>query len=98
MNLVTLDIDKKRNLIIQFPVFIQPYTQQPFIWYQLEMVPVPVVDKNHQGGCIYRIADLKPMHNIKHWNVYKHQATRISNMQENRVLTNKTTSEHTMPM
>ena len=31
MTLVTFDIDKERNLIIQFPVFIQPYTQQPLI-------------------------------------------------------------------
>ena len=29
MKLVTFGIDKERNLIIQFPVFIQPYTQQP---------------------------------------------------------------------
>ena len=27
MMLVTFGIDKERNLIIQFPVFIQPYTQ-----------------------------------------------------------------------
>ena len=43
MKLVTFGIDKKRNLIIQFPIFIQPYTQQPLILYQLETVPV--VDK-----------------------------------------------------
>ena len=29
MKLVTFGIDRDRNLIIQFPVFIQPYTQQP---------------------------------------------------------------------
>ena len=29
MKLVTFGIDKDRNLIIQFPVFVQPYTQQP---------------------------------------------------------------------
>ena len=46
MKLVTFCIDKKRNFIKQFPVFIQPYTQEPLILYQLEMVPVPVIDKN----------------------------------------------------
>ena len=46
MKLVTFGIDKKRNLIIQFPIFIQPYIQQPFILYQLETVPVQVIDKN----------------------------------------------------
>ena len=29
-----------RNLIIQFPVFIEPYTQQPLKLYQIETVPV----------------------------------------------------------
>ena len=33
MKLVTFGIDKKRNLIIQFPIFIQPYTQQPLTLY-----------------------------------------------------------------
>ena len=31
MKLVTFGIDKERNLIIQFPLFIQAYTQQPLI-------------------------------------------------------------------
>ena len=46
MKLVTFGIDRKRNLIIQFPIFMQPYTQQPLILYQLETVPVPIVDTN----------------------------------------------------
>ena len=33
------------NLIIQFQVFIQPYTQKPLILYQLEAVPVPILDR-----------------------------------------------------
>ena len=44
MKLVTFRIDRKRNLILQFPI-VQPYTQQPLILYQLETVPVPIVDK-----------------------------------------------------
>ena len=46
MKLVTFVIDRKRNLIIQFPIFMQPYTQQPLILYQLETVPVIILDKN----------------------------------------------------
>ena len=34
MKLITFGIDKYQNLIIQFPVFVQPYTQQPVILYQ----------------------------------------------------------------
>ena len=33
MQLVTFGIEKDKNLIIQFPVFIQPYTPQPVILY-----------------------------------------------------------------
>ena len=44
--LVTFGIDRKRNLIIQFLIFVQPYTQQPLKLYQLETVPVSIVDKN----------------------------------------------------
>ena len=49
MKLVTFDIYKERNLIIQFPVFIQPYTQQPLVLYQIEMVPVPITDQNTEA-------------------------------------------------
>ena len=49
MKLVTFGIDQDRNLIIQFPVFTQPYTQQPLILYQIETAPVPIIDQNMQG-------------------------------------------------
>ena len=45
MKLVTFGIDRKRNLIIQFPIFVQPYTEQMLILYQLETVPVLIIDK-----------------------------------------------------
>ena len=32
--------------MIQFPVFIQPYIQKPLMLYQLETVPVPILDTN----------------------------------------------------
>ena len=48
MQLVTFSIYKDKNLIIQFPVFVQPYMQQPLILYQLETVPVPIIYQNTQ--------------------------------------------------
>ena len=33
MKLVIFSIDRDLNLIIQFPIFIQPYTQQPLVLY-----------------------------------------------------------------
>ena len=48
MKLVTFGIDNQRNLIVQFPVFVQPYTQKRLIMYQIETVPVPILDENEQ--------------------------------------------------
>ena len=48
MTLVMFGIDNHRNLIVQFPVFVQPCTQKRLIMYQIETVPVPILDKNEQ--------------------------------------------------
>ena len=42
-------MDRDRNLIVQFPVFIWPYTQQPLTLYQIETVPIPIIDQNTQA-------------------------------------------------
>ena len=49
MKLVTISIDENRNLIVKFPVFIQPYMQQQLILYQIETFPVLIVDQNKQA-------------------------------------------------
>ena len=49
MKLVMFGIDDQRNLIIQFQVFVQPHTQQHLILYQMETVPVPIIDENKQA-------------------------------------------------
>ena len=46
MKLVMFGIDRDRNLIIQFPVFVQPYTQKPLTLYQIETIPVLILDMN----------------------------------------------------
>ena len=46
--MVTFGRDNQRNLIVQFPVFVQPYTQKRFIMYQIETVPVTILDENEQ--------------------------------------------------
>ena len=58
MHLVTFGIDKDKNLIVQFPVFIQPYIQQPLILYQLETVPVPILDQNGIHTHVYKSRSL----------------------------------------
>ena len=49
MKLVTFGIDNQRNLIVQFPMFVQPYTQKRLIMYQIETVSVPILDENEQA-------------------------------------------------
>ena len=60
MKLVTFGIDDQRNLIVQFPVFIHPQGQHHLILYQLETVPVPIVDKNEQAQSYTQIQTEKP--------------------------------------
>ena len=60
IKLVTFGINRKRYLIIQFPIFVQPYTQQSLILCQIETVPVPIVDKNTKADSYMEIIVKKP--------------------------------------
>ena len=42
MKLVSFGYDKDFNLLLQFPVFTEPYTQKPLALHQLETVPVAI--------------------------------------------------------
>ena len=48
MKLVTFGIDNNRNLIIQFSAFVEPYMQARLTLYQIETVPVPILDTNNK--------------------------------------------------
>ena len=56
MKLVIFGIDNQRNLIVQYPVFVQPYTQKRLVMYQIETVLVPILDENEQA---YSYTELK---------------------------------------
>ena len=58
--LVTFGIDDKRNLIVQFPVFVHPHNQQHPTLYQLEMVPAPIIDKNENTQSYTHLKVTKP--------------------------------------
>ena len=60
MQSVTFGIDREMNLVIQFPVFIQPYIQKPLILYQLETVPVPILDTNKEAHSYTHLHVNKP--------------------------------------
>ena len=60
MHLVTFGINRDMNLVIQFPVFIQQYIQKPLILYQLETVPVPILDTNTEAQSYTHLHVNKP--------------------------------------
>ena len=60
MKLVTFGIDKLKNLILQFPVFVQPYTQRRLVMYQVETVPIPILDRNDQAHSYTQLKINKP--------------------------------------
>ena len=60
MPLITFGIDRNMNLIIQFPIFVKSYTQKPLILYQLEMVPVPILDQNIKAQSYTHLQIKKP--------------------------------------
>ena len=60
MQLVTFGIDSNMNLVIQFPIFIQPYMQKPLILLQLETVPVTVLDQNIKAQSYTHLRIKKP--------------------------------------
>ena len=49
MKLVTFGIDENRNLIVQFSVLVQPYTQRRLVMYQIETVSISILDRNDQA-------------------------------------------------
>ena len=60
MQLVTFGINRDMNLVIQIPVFIQLYIQKPLVLYQLETVPVPILDTNMEAQCYTHLHVNKP--------------------------------------
>ena len=60
MKLVTFGIDQDKKLIIQFPVFVAPYTQARLTLYQTETVPVPILDMNDSAQSYMQLKIIKP--------------------------------------
>ena len=84
IKLVTFGIDEDSNLIIQFPIFIKLYTQQPLILYQIETVPDPIIDQNEQAHSCTHL-QIPTIYSFKLRNIYHHKAARIKNLQKNRL-------------
>ena len=60
MKLLMFGIENQKNLIIQFPVFVQPSTQTTLTLYQIETVPVPVLDASNKIQSYIQLKIEKP--------------------------------------
>ena len=60
MKLVMFGIDNDKNLIIQFPVFVEPYMQARLTLYQIETVPFPILDTNNKAQSYTQLRIDKP--------------------------------------
>ena len=60
MKLVTFGIDNDKNIIIQFPVFVERYMQARLTLYQIETVPVPILDMNNKAQSYTQLRIDKP--------------------------------------
>ena len=45
MRLVTFGLDQRDRLIVCFPIFVKDFSREPMTLYQIETVPVPIVDE-----------------------------------------------------
>ena len=53
-------IDYQKNLVIQFPMFVQPYTHTKLTLYQVETVPVPILDASNKVQSYSQLKIKKP--------------------------------------
>ena len=60
MKLDIFRIERNRNLLIQFSISVDTYTQQLLTLYQLERVPVAVIDKNTKADSYTQLQLRKP--------------------------------------
>ena len=85
MKLVMFGIDNDKNLINQFPVFLEPYTQARLTLYQIETVPFPILDMNNKAQSYTQLRIHKPYISLNDETYISLKSQELNNLQENRV-------------
>ena len=85
LQLVTFGINSDMNLVIQFPVFIQPYTQETFNFIPTGDSSSSCFGSKYQGSILHTFENQKALYRFKFRNIHLTQATRIKIMQEDRL-------------
>ena len=60
MRLVTFGIDEDDRLVVCFPIFVKDFSRKSMTLYQIETVPVPIVDKNLEANSYSQAIMKKP--------------------------------------
>ena len=66
MRLVTFGIDEDDRLVVCFPIFVKDFSRKSMTLYQIETVPVPIVDTNLEANS-YSQANIKECKNYTCW-------------------------------
>ena len=60
MRLVTFGIDELDRLVVCFPIFVKDFSRESMTLYQIETVPVPIVDDNLEANSYSQVLINKP--------------------------------------
>ena len=60
MRLVTFGIDEQDRLVVCFPIFVKDFSREAMTLYQIETVPVPIVDTNLEANSYTQVTINKP--------------------------------------
>ena len=61
MKLVTFVVDRDMHaLVVSFPVFVKDYRKPPLAMFEIEMVPVPIPDRNPRANSYTQVSIHKP--------------------------------------
>ena len=85
MQLVTFGINSTMNFVIQFPVFIQPYTQKPINFISTGDSSSSYFGSKYQSSILQTFENQKALYSFKFRNIHLTQRTRTKIMQEDRL-------------
>ena len=60
MRLVTFGIDEDDRLVVCFPIFVKDFSRKSMTLYQIETVPVPILDTNEEANSYSQVVINKP--------------------------------------
>ena len=60
MRLFTFGIDEEDRLVVCFPIFVKDFSRKPMTLYQIETVPVPILDTNEEANSYSQAIMNKP--------------------------------------